>query len=399
MSNTANIDSFKELISTSPLQDESEGHGERNIELDLSKAEVLKYGEEDQNTEADDQVKRVETLLNQQSQKLQLIQERNELLKRRSKLLEEIEHSEKQIYGKRRESSMRDQNKQLDALLIENSKLHNETEYDNTEARTSNDDGHMLKDIHVLPSSNISARLKQAKRFFKDISIENIKSNTIYDEKSDIFKRTISYSVSTAFFRLPIAIVIDSRSDKVLQIDIPKLSDKDGIIMNLMLLSKQYVDVLLKNYIPKKKIDLIMFSLGSLTTCLKQRSHEMRKVFEVFGNFINDKRVNNYISKDKNDDRITDISMRSKNSVTLLVPLKSLNEAYFKLDLIWVISVTDNILGVCGNELSLYITKEVNGVRKYDIKNGNSLFVGLVQEYGVVRSLKIMFKSVFEVEV
>ncbi|CCE72734.1 Piso0_000328 [Millerozyma farinosa CBS 7064] len=399
MSNAANIDSLKELISTSPLQDESEGHGERNIELDLSKAEVLKYGEEDQNTEADDQVRRVETLLNQQSQKLQRIQERNELLKRRSKLLEEIENSEKQIHGKRRESSMRDQNKQLDALLIENSKLHTEAEYDYPEASNSSDDGHMLKDIHVLPSSNISARLKQAKRFFNDISIENIRSSTIYDEKSDIFKRTISYSVSTVFFRLPIAIVIDSRSDKVLQIDIPELSDKDGIIMNLMLLSKQYVDILLKNYIPKKKIDLIMFSLGSLTTCLKQRCHEICKVFEVFGSFIKNKKVKTNISKEANDHLITDISMRSKNSVTLLVPSKSSNEAYFKLDLIWEICVTDNILGVCGNELRLYITKEVNGVRQYDIKNGNSLFIGLVQEYGVIRSLKILFKSVFEIEV
>lgn len=398
MSNAANIDSFKELISTSPLQDNSERHDQINTaELDLSKAEVLKYGEEDQNAEADDQVKRVETLLNQQSQKLQLIQERNELLKLRSKLLDEIEQSEKQIQGKRRESTMRNQKKQLDALLIQNSKLHNEEEYDNTETTTSNDDGRMLKDIHVLPSSNISARLKEAKRFYKDMSIENIKSNAIYDVKSNILKRTISYCVSTAFFRLPIAIVINSRSDKVMQIDIPNLSDKDGIIMNLMLLSKQYVEVLLKNYIPKKKIDLIMFSLGSFTACLKQRCHEMCKVFEIFGDFISDKRVKKYLSKDKNDDSI--IAIRTKNSVTLRVPSKTLIETYFKLDLIWEICVADNILGVCGNELALHITKEVNGVRKYDIKNSNSLFIGLVQEYGVIRSLKILFRSVFEIDV
>ena len=156
------------------------------------------------------------------------------------------------------------------------------------EAPADQDDNeYILNNLHVLPSNDWMKRLNMAKKFYPYLEINEAQNTTVYDDKKSTFVRTISYTVISPYlFRLPIEVSINSSDESIMSISIANDNVKEGIMTNFSLLSSSFTKVLVQNYILNGKVDLVMYSLNSLSIAIHKRISTLYKLIRKFRQYI-----------------------------------------------------------------------------------------------------------------
>jgi hypothetical protein len=271
MSNIQDITSLSDLLTTSPNQP-SETDASRSLRLDKAKIEksagdlselsALRVEGEQSTRVITDQTSTskildlaldsqfsdpdpsaldstyMDTLLAKQSIKLNLNTQRNELLRKRTSLqtqVDDLRIKQKRLNDKRQQVLAK---QKLDQLLEQNNT-------DNRPQRSfsTNDDDTILKQLHVLPSTDWSQRLVQIRRFFSRIEIDRIDTSNHYDRNTLV--RTIEFRIIVRMlFRFPVKLLINTKDDSLSEIIINESNIPSPLIITLNMLSPSFTNVL-----------------------------------------------------------------------------------------------------------------------------------------------------------
>lgn len=406
MSNINDITPLSDLLATSPHESrESSVHGGSDNEttgprlrLDLAVRDTTTRTTTDithdtngdaihkDATDAD-----FKSILSHQRTKLSLVDERDTLLKNRSNLknsIDEVKLKIKYLEDLKQQKLMK---RQLAELLEQN-----DTDISFSGPEISDDTDHIIKNLNVLPSTNWEDRLKLVKKFYPYLELEKIETyNEAEDFPQDV--RTILFELSSPLlFKIPLKIHIENISvAKVLIPDSNKLLGKASpLLVTLNLLSPNFTLTLVKNYIPNKKVNLIIYGLNSLSIVLHKRISLLYKLIRKYNAFIaNVDKFKKILQPTEIQDNVILFSLlKLVNSVDFL--MKKVNIEYV-VRLNWDINV-DSVLGECESKLNLHIYKK-DLTHKEQIIQVNDLFLRLVEEYGVIGSFSIIVRNTFNV--
>lgn len=417
MSNIPDITSLSDLLNTSPSQPVEEKQRNEfpngilfpDEKQDQSQTNTNVPNNEESAKSPDENVDRIEKLLSRQSIKLNLSNERNELVKKRSSLktsIDELKHKVKHLQDLKKKQI---RSNKIGQLLEENSNRFIETEIPKKVpvSMDKDDSASILKNLHVLPSTDWLERLSLVRKFYPHLEIDKVEADTSYDVNKNSFTRTISYIVvSPLLFRLPITININSPDESVSSIHIPDSVGKDGLMTNFIMLSPSFAKVLILNYILNQKVDLMMFSLNSLSMVIHDRISTMYKLIRTFSKYISTKSSLDDLTKEKevSQHKINSI-LKNVDNLQFIIPIEESNTHHFIINLHWEVVLTDTINGECVSRLKLFLIKDVipnlekknihNSTSPCIIRGTNSLFTGLSKEYGVYNAVSIVFKNIF----
>lgn len=377
MSNIADITSLSDLLNTSPSE-----VVERLPRLDLSEAFRSKT---DDNIE--DSGDEVDKLLQQQSEKSVLNAERDDLLKHRANLQENIQELNLKIRRIKQKLLQQQTQQKLQNLLdmssqqfVEKQQAKNPTS--SKEPRFEVDDEeNILQNLNVLPSKNWSERLVFIKKFCPYLEIDKIHMSQAFNQ-NDKLRRILEYCViSPLLFRVMVVITISSPNDSISEIQID--------YSQLLLLSSSFIKVLTTNYIPQRKIPLIMFGLNSLSILLHKRVTMFHKLIRLYKKYIVTKKFDELTQIEESIDNLKLFSLlKLEDCLTFNIPVENRN---ISLTLNWEIALVDTITGQCESQLKLFV---FDGEQLLD---ANKLFLDLVDMHGIVNAITIILKTSFNV--
>lgn len=355
----------------------------------------------------------IQILLDKQSEKLQLSNELNQLIKTRSSLRASIDETIERIEQLKASQLKKLVDDKLDRLLDESNEEYinsqRRTEKKHTESNlitplstrsatpiasshTPNSVESLLSDLNVLPSNNWDNRLDNVKKFYPYLDIESVSTTNSYVD-DETMVRTISFSVvCPLIFRVNVNVTIDPKSDSIVKIEIDQKQ-----LTTLQLLSPSFYQVLTKNYIPNKKIDLVMYSLNSLSILIHKRVSLLFKLLKMFSSFVEDESLFKLTNTE-------DVSAAASN-MKIFSNLKSVENIDFvidkgsesyKLKLYWNIILDDVITGECQSSIKLLIIRQSDSKILNNVKN---LFRELVKEYGLINGFCVLIKTTFGITV
>jgi len=438
MSNIPDITSLSDLLNTSPSQPLVESQQDRSPNLLLDRAEkshnqinnLTRNNQqerneyyEDLNTDAeenrlktskgglpDDKIEDLEKLLNQQSIKLDLSNERNELIKKRTSLKSSIEELRVKVKYLHNTNEKQRQKERLGKLLEQNDQVFIESQKPKAvEAPVDQDDNeYLLKNLHVLPSSDWIKRLNMAKKFCPYLEISEAQNKTFYNDRTNTFIRSIKFTVSSPYlFRLPIEVSINSSDETILSISIPNDDNKEGIVTNFSLLSLSFTRVMIQNYILNRKVDLVMYGLNSLSISIRKRISILYKLLRKFRLYIkSDSYIGDLIQeKEIEDDAIIFSILKSVDNIEFTIPVNNYSKDYFTIKLQWEIVIANSVSADCASDTRVFITKDKDihtasgtlSKSSFAIKDANSLFLRLSREYGTFNAVCILLDNIFHI--
>ncbi|KAK6201072.1 uncharacterized protein RJT21DRAFT_1029 [Scheffersomyces amazonensis] len=387
-SNIPDVTSLSDLITTSPHQSSSGAHPPSNeinrsdpIEstesintgLNLAGVKVIRNEPIDESEQSAHQLSsstnqssstdqhRVEQLLSKQQQKLNLIDKRDELVRHRTQLKDNVEDLRIKL---RQFKSLQEQNitkRKLDSYLEDNThsfstKSNNSSGSTNTRFTfdDSNDNDYILQNFHVLPSTDWDHRLRLIKKFMPYLELDGISTEQTYDE-NQILIRIIKFTlISPLLFKFPIKLSVDNHNESINQIIINKFTT------TLSLLSPSFNSVLIKNYIPNKRINLIIFSLNSLSILLHKRISHFYKLIRKHCLLINDSNLIPLLQTEELNDNIRLFAiLKSITSLQFHVSTKRI------IKINWEILLSNVVTGECESRLELFIIEQPQVNRYY----------------------------------
>jgi hypothetical protein len=415
MSNIQDITSLSDLLTTSPNQP-SETDASRSLRLDKAKIEksagdlselsALRVEGEQSTRVITDQTSTskildlaldsqfsdpdpsaldstyMDTLLAKQSIKLNLNTQRNELLRKRTSLqtqVDDLRIKQKRLNDKRQQVLAK---QKLDQLLEQNNT-------DNRPQRSfsTNDDDTILKQLHVLPSTDWSQRLVQIRRFFSRIEIDRIDTSNHYDRNTLV--RTIEFRIIVRMlFRFPVKLLINTKDDSLSEIIINESNIPSPLIITLNMLSPSFTNVLMNNYIPRKKINLVFCGLSSLANLLHTRIAILYRLINKFSKYLVGINLSKLLEKEELD-----------NIFAILKTVDTLNFQFevdkkiHKVRLQWEIKLFDLVTAECESQLELSIMDDVG----YVFPDINNLFLKLVRQNGVEQSFETIIETTYKI--
>ncbi|CUM49015.1 uncharacterized protein AC631_03052 [Debaryomyces fabryi] len=438
MSNIPDITSLSDLLNTSPSQPLVENQQDRNPNLLLDQAEksqnqIYEYtrniqqqkneDNEDINTDTeenrlkvsrsglpDDKIEELEKLLNQQSIKLDLSNERNDLIKKRTSLKNSVEELRVKVKYLQNTNEKQRQKDRLGKLLEQSDKAFIESQKPKTvEAPVDQDDNeYLLNNLHVLPSNDWIKRLNMAKKFYPYLEISEAQNKTLYNDKKSAFVRSISFTVTSPYiFRIPIEVSINPSDESILSISIPNDDNKEGVITNFSLLSPSFTRVMIQNYMLNGKVDLVMYSLNSLSITIRKRISTLYKLLRNFRQYIkSDSYIGDLIQEQAiEDDSIVFSILKSVDNLEFTIPVNNNSKDNFIIKLQWEIVIANSINADCASDTRVFITKEKDihaadekvVKSSFAIRDANSLFVRLSKEYGIFNAVCILLNNIFHI--
>lgn len=439
MSNIPDITSLSDLLNTSPSQPSVESQQNRNPDIlldqvdqnshkqiheytsDNSKQKLEDDGDIDSDNGdmqlqlpkselPDDKIEELEKLLNQQSIKLDLSNERNDLIKKRTSLKSSVEELRVKVKYLQNMNEKQRQKDRLGKLLEHNDKRFIESQKPKpVEAPADQDDNeYILNNLHVLPSNDWMKRLNMARKFYPYLEINEAQNTTVYDDKKSTFVRTISYTVISPYlFRLPIEVSINSSDESIMSISIANDNVKEGIMTNFSLLSSSFTKVLVQNYILNGKVDLVMYSLNSLSIAIHKRISTLYKLIRKFRQYIkSESYIGDLLKKQEIEDDATIFSiLKSVDNVEFTIPVNGTSNDHFTIKFQWEIVVSNSVNAECASDPKIFLTKDRDiqateeRVPKSSctIQGANSLFLRLSKEYGIFNAVCILFNNVFHI--
>jgi len=368
MSNIEDITSLSDFLNTSPRD-----NAETGSILQLDRLKLVKNVERNDNDEADSMVKQ---LMEQTGEKVELNDKRTSLLKQRQRLRNDIEELTLKIHQiKQKQHHQRTQN------LLSEFLLKNTNNFAETNRNVDEDD--VLNKLDVSPSSEWTQRIQLVKKFYPYLEVENISTVNRLDDLNNSLFRIIRYTlVSPLLFKLGIEIIVESRTDSISAITITQ--------NNIAQFSPSFSRILLSNYVPQRKIQLIMYGMNSLSKLVHKRVEIFYQLIRALPNNVDSMRYGDLIQTKELSDKITLFAMlKLVDSLTFTFTKES---QLVELTLHWEIVLSNTVTGECESKLNLSITKEDRLIDCQD------LFVDLAKSYGLVNALKIILKNSFNIE-
>ena len=255
------------------------------------------------------------------------------------------------------------QKDRLGKLLEHNDKRFIESQKPKpVEAPADQDDNeYILNNLHVLPSNDSMKRLNMAKKFYPYLEINEAQNTTVYDDKKSTFVRTISYTVISPYlFRLPIEVSINSSDESIMSISIANDNVKEGIMTNFSLLSSSFTKVLVQNYILNGKVDLVMYSLNSLSIAIHKRISTLYKLIRKFRQYIkSESYIGDLLKKQEIEDDATIFSiLKSVDNVEFTIPVNGTSNDHFTIKFQWEIVVSNSVNAECASDPKIFLTKD-----------------------------------------
>lgn len=333
--------------------------------------------------EMNDEEQELTELLNLRSRKLQLSEERSNLLKKRSSLKLAIEETRLKLTTHRLKKEDESTKIQLQELLENNTNAYLQKESNSNISEQEK----ILKELNVLPSQDWEHRLTLVKKFFTGIEIDKVRTYNEFNDQNEL-ERKIEYTViSPLLFRLKVSISVRAIDDSIHEINIDKQAS-----ISLSDISNSFYYVFKQNYIRGKKMDLIMYGLNSLSLLTHRRVSIFHKIIRQFRQFVDRNRFQELIAPEELNNKIKLFSiLKSVDKIDLVVPH---NENEIKLCLVWEIELSHEWLGECESNIKLLLYH-----KDAHLGDISSLFLKLLSESGVMNALTIIFKTCFNIEI
>ena len=318
-------------------------------------------------------------LIELQTQKIELLEKRDQLVKSRASLYNEVNDLRVKLHDLTKEATSNSNQQQMEKLLDSNTKSYIE----NLELKNLKNDDYILNNLNVLPSTDWNLRLEYIKKFVPFLEIDNI--NTFNEYQNEQMKRIIEFKlILPLIFKLNIKLFINCDND---------ILDKIEVLdcFKLSLISSSFTQVLTKNYIPNKKINNLMYALNSFSKLLHTRISIIHKLLKEF--------KDNLYDTTKYHDLLLDTITDNKRKYAILqnideVELKfHINEKPFRLVLNWRIVMGDVIIGTCQSLISLYVIDDSGDGN--NSRNLSQIYQTLLSQYDVITSLRIIIKNIF----
>ncbi|KAK6457679.1 uncharacterized protein RJT20DRAFT_125494 [Scheffersomyces xylosifermentans] len=353
------------------------------------------------------QLSDVEILLEKQSLKLSLQSDLNDTLKKRTDLKASVEDLRAKVKYLKDQKRRRDNKRTLEALLKQNESDFvartetNSNENTNQQAALNNedDDDAILKSLNVLPSSNWTERLEMIRKFMPFLELDKIRTNNYYNGNNELIRTIEFVLISPLLFKIQFKLLIDTQTEALKEIVVGDavLSRKSSpSLTTLSILSPSFTHVLMKNYLPKRKINLIMFGLNSLSVLLHRRVSILYKLLRMYPTLVRDgDKYSDFLETEEIQDNI--------RLFAVLKPIESLEFAVkrgadkFIIRLSWIIEVQNKVTAdFCSNlKLQIYSGEDESEDKVGVFRDCNSLFVKLSKEYGIVSAFGLILKNVF----
>lgn len=201
------------------------------------------------------------------------------------------------------------------------------------ETNTANAQDEVLHDLNVFPSTNWQDRLLLVRTLLPHIEFDNISS-----APGESGCRVVCCTLlSPLLFLLQLRFHIDSDS-AINKIE----ASNDGILL-LRLLAPQYALVVTKNYIPRNKVQVLVYSLNSLAACVHQRTNSFVELTRKYPDLVSNVDQNSL----GNNSAIYG-HLKSIDEIVLTLP-----ETLSTIRVVWTIALDDEITGECGNTINL----------------------------------------------
>lgn len=320
-------------------------------------------------------------LIELQTRKIELLEKRDQLVKARASLYNEVNDLRVQLHDLTKEVSSSSNHKQMENLLDSNTKAYIE----NLELQNLKNDDYILNNLNVLPSNDWDLRLEYIKKFVPFLEIDKINTYNAFDNGQ--MMRIIEFKVILPLiFKLNFKLFINCENDtlnKIQVLDCFKIS----------MISSSFAQCLTKNYIPHKKINNIMYGLNSFSKLLHTRISIIHKLIHEFKDNLND--------ETKYQELLLDEMSDNKKKFSILQNIDQIqlefvvNEKKLRLVLNWGIIPGDISIGSCQSHIELYLVDFSSD----DIDNSRDLsqiYQTLLRQYDVATSLKIIIKNIFQ---
>ncbi|SGZ51267.1 CIC11C00000004954 [Sungouiella intermedia] len=293
-----------------------------NLLDDIDKSDTL---EPEQSQSAMDR------LLVLQTRKVELIQQRDALLARKQELADSIDRLNITLDDYQQQHHQYETRKKLEYYLHQN---------DHEYAKLAASDGaasFVIDNLNVLPSSDWPLRLHLVKEFYPHMTILDCDS---YTESGQLGKGGIS----------------------------------------LQKISPTFHKTVKRNYIPRKKIDLLMHSYHSLAQLEQKRVAALSEILSTYSDLVL-RPAHDWI-----DDPFSTLVTLPYVELDL-----SLKGPRFTIRLYWTLCLNNSITGSLESELEIAIIGEETTV----VANANEVFLRLIPQHGVVGAFKVMLVNIF----
>ena len=169
-------------------------------------------------------------------------------------------------------------------------------------------------------------------------------------------------------------------------------------LTTLSMLSTSLKHTIVRNYIPKKKINLIVFGLSSLSMLIHRRISTFYNLMRTFSSILRDrKKFSSLLLEQELQDNIQLFAMLK--SIDNLEFLVEKNNIHYVLRLTWQVKLQNKITAECATDLRLHVFVIDDAHDDELVKSADALFTKLINEYGVINSFKIVLENTFNITV
>lgn len=319
-----------------------------------------------------------DNLIQLQSLKIQLSEKRDELIKSRTLSNNELNDLRVRHHQLTQELSKTRKETNINNLLDSNTKQY----IKNLEVKNLQNDDYILNNLNVLPSTDWDLRLSYIKRFVPYLEVDKIKTfNECDTEGGNTMLRIIEFQlILPLIFQTNFKLSVDCENDSLKGIEIDDL-------FKISMLSNSFYQVVIKNYIPNKKISTLMFGLNSFSKLLHKRMSIINKLVKHFqNNLYNLEKYQDLL--DTSDNKKLFAILQTLDQIELIFQK---NDRQFKIILNWEIVLGDPLTGTCNSRIKLYLIDILDNTTK----NLSQVFQNLLLQHDIVTSLTTIIKTIF----
>lgn len=306
----------------------------------------------------------VDNLLALQTTKVELLQHRDALATKRLELKENIDRMNLTLAHYKQQHHQYETKQKLESYLQQN-----DHEYSKLSAP---DDGasFVLDNLHVLPSGDWPLRMRLVARFYPHMEIADCTATSIH-ENGELFT-VMGYTVSARGLpALNVRVVI--KNETVRRVE---LGQSEKALLMLQKVSPSYARILETNYRRLGKPDLLMYSYHSLA---RLRNKRVTVLLEILSEYLG---------------QVTRPSGWQVDPLLALQTVEYVEFAFhqFKVRLYWSLVLENSVLGEVESHLKFVVIRGDGSV----LDGTNAVFLGLVQEHGVVRAFRLMVRNMWD---
>ncbi|GEQ71409.1 hypothetical protein JCM33374_g5092 [Metschnikowia sp. JCM 33374] len=313
----------------------------------------------------------VDDILTLQTRKAELVQERDALAQKRIELKQTIERLSISLSHYKKQQLQYETKQKLEYYLHQNdhecAKL----------SRPDNAASFVLKNLNVLPTTDVNLRMKLIDRFYPTMIVSHESVSTIY-EGEELFT-VINFHVCADGIP-PLKIRLFIKDDTVHRVE---LLEYDQVAHLFEKISSSFCNTLIRNYCRLNKIDLILYSYHSLSQLQQIRIASLSHILQKYSEFVT--RPVSWTS-DSNS------FLMSLSYIELTITEKLKNEK-FKIKLQWNIVFENTAIGEVESQLIFSVQKD----NACPLNDANDVFLTLVSEHGIVNAFSLMLLNLFGV--